>query len=96
MRAIKKPVEVYVRGPLLAREVVQTPRGFDVANAGDFVLADLETGTEEPITALEFAHTYDITDPTIDQEQHSAHNLAEFGIIKREEVLGQGTNRNAG
>jgi hypothetical protein len=53
MKAVKIPVEVTVRGPLLAREAVPTPCGYRPAEVGDLIITDAD-GNEEPITFEEF------------------------------------------
>lgn len=87
MTAVHKPIMVYVRGPLVATEAVQTVHGFVEASVGDLVLTDMESGEEWPIRPDVFARFYDVVDPTVDQERHSAHNIGEFELMKREDVL---------
>lgn len=59
----KRPLAVFVRGPLTTAETVQTAHGPVTAAAGDYVVKDPRTGDEWPLKQHFLAASYEPIEP---------------------------------
>jgi hypothetical protein len=60
MKARKKPIVVDVEGPITQPTFVATTQGTVLANPGDYILTDPNTGDQWPVNGNVFERTYDV------------------------------------
>lgn len=86
MKYRKKPIQVYVVGPIDADREVITVNGTVKAKAGDFVVTDPSTGDTWPVSSRFFADTYELVDEETEILKDEIARLQRELIDAQEEI----------